>query len=144
MEFIVFDTQIRFNKFMKYDEDKPWIVKELHLINDRNIWFETDYDKSSYNLSIGERYVHVNPSIQRIKKPYTIYSTLRLTPQNFKYNYRSSKLIVYKKSFWRNHTIITKKVHSHFMKVTDGEDITIHGNMYWNPVKNIMYVILNS
>jgi len=143
MEFIVFDTETRFKKFMKHDKDKPYLVTELHLINDRNIWFETDYDKSSYNLSIGERYVHVNPSVKRIKRSYTINSTLRLTPANFKYNYRSSKLIVYKKSLWRNRIIITKKVHSHFMRITGGEDITINGDMYWNPVKNVMYVILD-
>lgn len=144
MEFVVFDTEKRFKEFMNKDNESLNIkISEMHLVNKNNFWFETDFKTNNSALSIDERYVHINPNIDRIKRDYTVTDTIRLTPLNFKYHYNSSYLVVFKKSWLRNKIIKKKKIMTRFIRnPRKNIYIPVNGNMYYNTSNDIIYVIL--
>jgi len=141
MDFIIFDTEKRFKEFMKHDEKEPILVKEMYLINKKNFWFETKFNKGSYLLSMNNRYVHINPNVTKLKGLYDIKSSIRLTPQNFKYNYKAANLKIYSKFWFWNRVIKTKVCRTHYMKYTDKE-LSI-GKMYWYEDTDKIYCIID-
>ena len=147
MEFVIFDTENRLEEFIKNDDSRysPMKIKinEMHLMNKKNFWFETDFKRNSNTLNLDDRYVHVNPMVKITRLKNAITSTIRLTPENFKYNYNSSCLIIYKKFLFFNIIVMKKKIMTRFIgNPKTNKDIPVNGNMYYNSANNIIYIVL--